>query len=72
MVGEKLMNLQRYGMSWNLKNWPFDIITFFSLHLSQNHHQYMNEFLNESLGSIEQSNFKQNFKWILKVIGALN
>jgi hypothetical protein len=32
----------------------------------------MNEFLKESLGSIEQSNFKQNFEWILKVIGALN
>jgi hypothetical protein len=58
MVGENLKNLQRYGMRWNMKNWPFDIITFFFLHLSQNHHQYMNKFLKESLGSIEQSNFK--------------
>jgi len=43
MVCEKLKNLQRYGMSLNLKYLPFDIITFLSLHLSQNHCQYVHE-----------------------------
>ena len=55
-----------------MKNWPFYTTIVFFLHLRQNHHECVNEFLKENLESIEQSNFKHNFEWLLKVIDALN
>jgi len=36
---------QQYGMNWNLKNWPFDIIEIVSLYLREIRNKILCEYI---------------------------